>query len=63
MIEFFDIICTCNEQISCVDCGYIEACALFQRCFDTLIPCELWETISSMDNIEIYINKWKEWQK
>lgn len=44
-------------------CEYKETCVLFQRCFDSDIPCELWRSLTCFDNLIKYVNDWREFQK
>ena len=60
---FFDIIFKCNSLTSCGKCDYKgNGCDKFSRCFDGMIPCELWRKATSIDDIMNGFDKWGEYQ-
>lgn len=62
-IGFFDIVFMCNSQSGCVECEYKgNGCDKFSICFKGAIPCELWRSVTSFDNLIKYVNEWREYQ-
>lgn len=62
-IGFFDIVFMCNSRTSCLGCKYKgDGCHKFSRCFNGAIPCELWRSVTCVDNLIKYVNEWGEYQ-
>lgn len=58
-VGFFE----CNSRTTCAGCENKETCYIFQICFDSAIPCELWRSLTCFDDLIKYVNEWREFQK